>query len=73
MPDRSASLPPGGCGGIWGYQELLEILTDPGHPGHGNRLEWLGFSSVHEFNPTTVDLANIKPNPSKLAIVLAKK
>ncbi|MBV8995680.1 MAG: hypothetical protein JO287_18720, partial [Pseudonocardiales bacterium] len=32
MPDRSASLPPQDCGGIWGYQELLEILTDPRPP-----------------------------------------
>jgi hypothetical protein len=65
--------PPEDCGGIWGYQELLEILTDPGHPEHGNRLEWLGLSSVQEFDPTTVDLANINQNLSKLAIVLAKK
>jgi hypothetical protein len=65
--------PPEDCGGIWGYQELLEILTDPGHPEHRNRLEWLGLSSVQEFDPITVDLANINQNLSKLAIVLAKK
>jgi hypothetical protein len=65
--------PPEDCGGIWGYQELLEILTDPGHPEHRNRLEWLGLSSVQEFDPTTVDLANINQNLSKLGTVLAKK
>lgn len=59
--------PPEDCGGIWGYQELLEILTDPGHPEHGNRLEWLGLTSAHEFDPATVDLANINQNLSKLA------
>jgi hypothetical protein len=45
----------------------LEILTDPGHPEHGNRLEWLGLTSAHEFDPATVDLANINQNLSKLA------
>jgi hypothetical protein len=65
--------PPEDCGGIWGYQELLEILTDPGHPEHSNRLEWLGLSSVQEFDPTTVNLANINQNLLKLAIVLVQK
>ena len=51
----------------------MEILTDPGHPDHGNRLEWLGLTSAHEFDPGTVDLAKINQNLSKLATVLARK
>ncbi|MDQ3764892.1 MAG: plasmid pRiA4b ORF-3 family protein [Actinomycetota bacterium] len=65
--------PPEDCGGIWVYQELLEILTDPGHPEHSNRLEWLGLSSTHEFDPTTFDLAEINQNLSKLATVRVQK
>jgi Plasmid pRiA4b ORF-3-like protein len=65
--------PPEDCGGIRGYQELLEILTDPGHPEHSNRLEWLGLSSTHEFDPTTFDLAEINQNLSKLATVQVQK
>jgi hypothetical protein len=34
--------PPEDCGGVWGYAELLEILADPRHPEHAERLEWLG-------------------------------
>ena len=34
--------PPEDCGGVWGYQELLEILATPGHPEREERLEWLG-------------------------------
>ncbi|NJN23492.1 MAG: plasmid pRiA4b ORF-3 family protein [Acaryochloridaceae cyanobacterium RL_2_7] len=34
--------PPEDCGGIWGYQELLDAINDPEHPEHALRLEWLG-------------------------------
>jgi hypothetical protein len=34
--------PPEDCGGTWGYGELLEILADPNHPEHAERLEWCG-------------------------------
>lgn len=39
--------PPEDCGGIWGYEELLEILDDPTHPEYDEILEWLG----DEFDP----------------------
>ena len=28
-------------GGIWGYQELVEILSDPNHPEYAERMEWI--------------------------------
>lgn len=34
--------PPEDCGGLWGYYDLLDILADPAHPEHEERLEWLG-------------------------------
>jgi hypothetical protein len=34
--------PPEDCGGVWGYAELCEILADPDHPDHGERVDWLG-------------------------------
>jgi hypothetical protein len=34
--------PPEDCGGVWGYAELCDILADPGHPDHAERVEWLG-------------------------------
>lgn len=33
--------PPEDCGGIWGYQELIEIMADPQHPEYEERLDWL--------------------------------
>lgn len=34
--------PPEDCGGSYGYQNLLEALSDPSHPEHDDVLEWVG-------------------------------
>jgi Plasmid pRiA4b ORF-3-like protein len=47
--------PPEDCGGIWGYEELLEIISDSKHPEHESMLEWLGGS----FDPDEFDLEDI--------------
>jgi hypothetical protein len=44
--------PPEDCGGVWGYEELLEILRDPQHEEYEERLEWVG----GEFDPEAFDL-----------------
>jgi hypothetical protein len=36
--------PPEDCGGIWGYEHLLEIIRDPDNPEYKDRIEWLGGS-----------------------------
>ena len=33
--------PPEDCGGIWGYQGLLDILKDPEHQEYEDMVEWL--------------------------------
>jgi hypothetical protein len=50
--------PPEDCGGIWGYQELLEILADPAHPERAERIDWLG----EEFDPEdfSVEIADAR-------------
>lgn len=30
------------CGGIWGYNHLLEIIKNPNDPEHENMIEWAG-------------------------------
>ncbi|MDQ7903477.1 plasmid pRiA4b ORF-3 family protein [Phytohabitans sp. ZYX-F-186] len=47
--------PPDDCGGIWGYEELVEILGDPSHPDHEERLEWLGWDDAAHFDPAAFD------------------
>jgi hypothetical protein len=41
------SCPPEDCGGIWGYENLKEIINNVKHPEHSEMLEWLG----GEFDP----------------------
>ena len=44
--------PPEDCGGIWGYQELLDIIRDPDHPEYEDMVEWLD----GEFDPEKFDI-----------------
>ncbi|HJK86945.1 MAG TPA: plasmid pRiA4b ORF-3 family protein [Candidatus Megaira endosymbiont of Nemacystus decipiens] len=47
--------PPEDCGGLWGYEELLEIISDPKHPEYKERIEWLGNKfDPDDFNPEDI-------------------
>ena len=47
--------PPEDCGGIWGYEELLNIMSNPKHPKYKERKEWLGGKLEPEkFDPKAV-------------------
>jgi hypothetical protein len=47
--------PPEDVGGIWGYGELLEAVSNPGHPRHRQFEEWLG----ETYDPDHFDLKGI--------------
>lgn len=40
--DGENACPPEDCGGIWGYEDMLMILNNPGHEEYEDTLEWLG-------------------------------
>jgi len=48
--------PPEDCGGIWGYEELLEIIKNPASDEYEERLEWLG----DDFDPENFDPASVR-------------
>jgi Plasmid pRiA4b ORF-3-like protein len=53
------SCPPEDCGGVWGYEELLEIMKDPGHEEHKKRMEWVGgHFDPENFKPDLVQFAD---------------
>ena len=56
--DGRRACPPEDCGGTWGYRELLEILTDPTHPEHDERREWIG----RPLDPEAFDAADFEDN-----------
>ncbi len=63
---------PEDCGGMWGYQYLLEILADPGHEEHADRLEWLGLDTPGQFDPAEFDISEASQALSGLARVLKR-
>ncbi len=54
--------PPEDCGGIWGYEELLEIIMNPNHKEYEEMLEWLG----GDFDPEYFDMKKVRfDDPAK--------
>ncbi len=49
--------PPEDCGGIFGYDNLLNALADPDHPEHDDMLDWCG-----EFDPEHFDCDEVNGN-----------
>jgi len=47
--------PPEDCGGVWGYEELLEVISDPLHEEYESMMEWLGGS----FDPEEFDINQV--------------
>jgi len=48
--------PPEDCGGVFGYEQLREILADPSHPEHESMREWLGLAAAAEFDAARFDI-----------------
>jgi hypothetical protein len=63
--DGERACPPEDCGGVPGYETLLEILADPNHPEYEEQLDWVGddFDSEY-FNPREVN-ENLGTKPPK--------
>jgi len=58
--------PPDDSGGIWGYESLVEALTDPRHPDHQDRLEWMGLDDASQFDAAAFDPEQVNQALAKL-------
>ena len=54
--------PPEDCGGIPGFYEWLEAISDPTHEGHAEAKEW-----ADDYDPDTLDELPIKYALSRIA------
>jgi Plasmid pRiA4b ORF-3-like protein len=53
--DGAGACPPEDCGGVCGYQSLLEALADPSHPEHEEYKEWV----EEDFDPGQFDVDEV--------------
>jgi hypothetical protein len=51
--------PPEDCGGVWGYEELLEILADPEHDEYEEMTEWVESMTGGPFDPEQFDSVEV--------------
>ncbi|HET7340396.1 MAG TPA: plasmid pRiA4b ORF-3 family protein [Methylomirabilota bacterium] len=49
------SCPPEDCGGVGGYERMLDVLADPDDPEHDDMRRWVG----RRFDPQAFDLAAV--------------
>ena len=52
--DGQFACPPEDCGGIPGFYDLVEALSDPTHERHEEMLDWIG-----EFDPRTFSVETV--------------
>ncbi|OQY09173.1 MAG: hypothetical protein B6I30_10185 [Desulfobacteraceae bacterium 4572_187] len=48
--------PPEDCGGIWGYENLLKVMSDPSHEEYEEMKEWIG----EDFDPAKFDIKKVR-------------
>ncbi len=53
--------PPEDCGGVWGYQNLIEAIEDPSNPDHDEMLEWVG----EAFDPEAFSIEETNHYPAE--------
>jgi hypothetical protein len=60
--DGGRACPPEDCGGVGGYEDLLEVIRNPHHEDHESMVEWLG----GEFDSEAFDITEVNTYLRKL-------
>lgn len=60
--DGKGACPPEDCGGVWGYEDLKEALSDKDHPEHRDMKEWFYGDADDEtiWDPNEFDLEGMQ-------------
>ena len=53
--------PPEDCGGVWGYEQLCEVLADPSHEEYAELRDWCPHFAPEQFDLDAVDEAVRQP------------
>jgi hypothetical protein len=64
--DGRLAAPPDDCGGIWGYQNMVDALAGAAHPDHEHYLDWLGIDSPSQFDAERFDIAAVNQQLANL-------
>ena len=51
--------PPEDCGGLWGYEELIETVSNPKHPEYKDMREWLGMEEGDVWDAGAFDMVEV--------------
>lgn len=69
LVDGTGACPPEDSGGVWGYQEKLEIMNDATHPDHEEIMDWLG----GPIDPASFDRTEAARRVEQLALALTRR
>ena len=61
--DGALCCPPEDVGGVPGFYEFLDAMSDPTHPDHDDRIDWYG----GKFDPEEFDVERIRKDLSRIA------
>lgn len=53
--DGELNCPPEDCGGVWGFENILEIIKNKKHPEYEDTLDWIG----EDYDPAYFDKKEI--------------
>lgn len=62
------AVPPEDCGGIWGYEHLREVMSDPKHPEYEEMAEWIGLEDGEIFDSTDMGFTDEEFNEMLLGV-----
>lgn len=61
--------PPEDCGGLYGYYNLLEIISDKKHPEYEDMLEWMG----GRIDPTEFEVEDVNVNLEDIEEIMGEE